>query len=97
MWTNGRRFVTRVLAVALLALMSFAQPALAQGQPVSVGETVTRVNTDAAQQFGAQGYHRGCNYDEYYYCDPHGDRGRGDHRRGGHGRGGHGHGRGGRR
>jgi hypothetical protein len=90
---NGQSFFTRVPVMALLVLMSLAQPALAQGQAVSADGTVARANTDAARQPEAQGYRLGCYYDENYYCDPHGDRGRGDHGRGGGGGGG----RGGRR
>jgi hypothetical protein len=97
MCTHGRSYFTRVPAMALLVLMSFAQPTLAHGQQVSVGGTATVAKTDAAQQQGAQASSQGCYYYEYRDCDRDGRHGRGDRGRGDHGRGGGGGGRGGRR
>jgi hypothetical protein len=75
--------------MALLVLMSLAQPALAQGQAVTGGGTVIGANTEAAlpavasDGLGALWGTQDCYYG---YCYPDGDRGRGrhGHRRGGH-------------
>jgi hypothetical protein len=90
MYTDVRSLLTRVPAMALLVLVSLAQPALAQGQAVSGGGAVIGANAEAAlpavvsNSLGALWGTQDCYYG---YCYPDGDRGRGrhGHRRGGHG------------
>ena len=81
MYTNGRTVLTSVLAMVLLVLLAFAQPALAQAQSAPVGGTVTLANATATRPaasgelgalWGPRGYGRGCYNSRHHYCHPHG-------------------------